>query len=642
MYILKQKSSYLLIEFEPLVNIQTFDSFTDDIVGENQEVFFTKEFRYSTDNITFSAWEELSDVNLQALTPDSAATYYLQFKYTQEGEGELVFNDFTLNYTEVDSTSTSKTVNQKCCSVVENVGSYVDLSCDTRNIFDPSKLKSTYELTNQINEWIGGVYGHCVKYYRTDPEESSRDVILKEHSLFNVVSVKDINIVVPDNEFPDNAPEFTPFDMDFMDMPWQVQIGVREWCKVFGEETNPKRQDVIYFPLTNRVYEIESAYLFKDFVDKGTFWKINLVKYQEKASRGFSETLDASFEEELDALTQSVDDAFGKEREEDIEKIVKEYQYELISPGEYDSTRLGLAESLAIKTENLTNNYTVFSKYNYDLGTASAEFVSPFDAVAVEYRKKPTLQVNQNLAFTSWFKINKEKPNSNKLIESIVPFDASQATVTFSFNHNFLTGEIIKISGINDVNGLYEVTVVSDTEIRIIKSLVGSYTNLSGVGAQKQNITQLLHGYDNDTTSGIIFGVMNHGIVVKSNANTYLYEFSFNINEWYGIVINVGNVFDQISAYVYNRENEANGSSKLNRVFEETKVLAKAAFDIDDTYKMIGGYTSATNLRLFEQIIEPEKQSLILSQYVVKDNQLATIIDNAIPPLKLARTKETN
>jgi hypothetical protein len=43
-----------------------------------------------------------------------------------------------------------------------------------------------------------------------------------------------------------------------------------------------------------------------------------------------------------------------------------------------------------------------------------------------------------------------------------------------------------------------------------------------------------------------------------------------------------------------------------------------------------------TNLRIFVKPIEIDQQSLVLSQYVVADNQLADVIDNASPELRLA------
>lgn len=49
------------------------------------------------------------------------------------------------------------------------------------------------------------------------------------------------------------------------------------------------------------------------------------------------------------------------------------------------------------------------------------------------------------------------------------------------------------------------------------------------------------------------------------------------------------------------------------------------------------GQIKLTNVRLFKKPIEAEQRVNILQQYVVRDNQLALIIDNAIPSIQLRR-----
>ena len=57
----------------------------------------------------------------------------------------------------------------------------------------------------------------------------------------------------------------------------------------------------------------------------------------------------------------------------------------------------------------------------------------------------------------------------------------------------------------------------------------------------------------------------------------------------------------------------------------------------NNSYKVLGGPLYLSNLRIFQNMIEKEKQSAILNQNVVSDSQLAIIIDNAKPVLKLPK-----
>ena len=46
-----------------------------------------------------------------------------------------------------------------------------------------------------------------------------------------------------------------------------------------------------------------------------------------------------------------------------------------------------------------------------------------------------------------------------------------------------------------------------------------------------------------------------------------------------------------------------------------------------------------TNIRVFTNVIEFEQHHNVLNQYVVRDNQLSILIDNAIPSLGYQRFK---
>jgi len=50
---------------------------------------------------------------------------------------------------------------------------------------------------------------------------------------------------------------------------------------------------------------------------------------------------------------------------------------------------------------------------------------------------------------------------------------------------------------------------------------------------------------------------------------------------------------------------------------------------------LMPGKLEMTNIRLFKKIIGKEQHINILQQYIVRDNQLAHIIDNAIPSIQL-------
>jgi len=57
----------------------------------------------------------------------------------------------------------------------------------------------------------------------------------------------------------------------------------------------------------------------------------------------------------------------------------------------------------------------------------------------------------------------------------------------------------------------------------------------------------------------------------------------------------------------------------------------------DTSFILRAGTLYQTNIRVWSQSIEEEKQPLLLNQFVVKDNDFGLIIDNAVPPIRLVR-----
>lgn len=89
-----------ILRLAPIVDVLTGNSFIqyDEVVEEETATrFFTREFRYSSDNITFSAWAPLTNGNLLAVPTTIGGTYYVDIRYTRAGTdatGVLIWDFF--------------------------------------------------------------------------------------------------------------------------------------------------------------------------------------------------------------------------------------------------------------------------------------------------------------------------------------------------------------------------------------------------------------------------------------------------------------------------------------------------------------------------------------------------------------------
>jgi hypothetical protein len=85
----------------PIVGVVSLYSFLDGTQGETGTRFFTKEFRYSTDGGTnFTAWQELTSINVQGITVNRKDLFVIEYKYQRSGSdntGELQWDRTALD-----------------------------------------------------------------------------------------------------------------------------------------------------------------------------------------------------------------------------------------------------------------------------------------------------------------------------------------------------------------------------------------------------------------------------------------------------------------------------------------------------------------------------------------------------------------
>ena len=114
--------------------------------------------------------------------------------------------------------------------------------------------------------------------------------------------------------------------------------------------------------------------------------------------------------------------------------------------------------------------------------------------------------------------------------------------------------------------------------------------------------------------------------------------FNHGINlekRWYGFILNISNEFSSTSLNIYNLNESGlpqSQSSQLAELFSEVK-SSGLIWNSNSNFQLRGNGMYMTNIRVFEQMIEEEQRSNVLNQYVVRDNQLAKLIDNAIPSI---------
>lgn len=626
---------------EPYTNVVELLGFVDETIGETTSVYYNKSFRWGIDSVTYSDWITLTNESLRGLLLSHINPFWIEYKYEQVGDGILEFKSIALELV-TDKGIINKVPQIKCQDSDLLSGSQnlvIDCCGSSWNPYDISRASQMY---NQLSAVASNLFGFCVKYFKTESNQKSKDVILKEYSLFNVISSADVKIMIPDNELPTREIQFNPLMMDFP-VQFEIHIVKSEFQKVFGLGSKPQMRDYLYFEqFMNRMYEVDAVSEADDFLYTGSYWRVSLVPYQQRTAVLYP---DKNIEEEKDNIISSIEEKFKEDRNNELDDVRKPNQYNTIGTLSNDYVRRILDKKLIIKEENIYNNWTVISKDNYQLGS-----MARFDE-AVKYRYDQGWGQSDNRSFTFWIRPRYKNPiGSNVTINAISNSGGKVKFITEGIpTGQFIVGDWINVNGTLSYNGIHKVIAIGSTTIDIDTSYVDNV--LQANSRFNKESSNLFMTYETDTAMGLVnFTHTPNWFIIKIN-DTY---FKFNLksknialveDKWYAIVININSLAKQLSLFIYETSENQQAinpliTSTLNKIFVETKSYEPIIVVNDNSWKLLGCELDITNIRIWKNPIEEEIQDLILSQYIPRDTHLTLLLDNASPRLLLP--KESN
>jgi len=687
------------------------------------------DFRYSVDGETWSLWVNMgfATTGLQnsyesgegaevfTIQLDPSKPFYPEFRFTSvvvNPDGSIAYQseepispnvvivnfDLNLTYdanvpTGPDNLVIRNPVPQ--CSPEQSNRPVVFNECGPFT-FNPYNINKAINLYKDLSLIVNKMFGFETNYYSVQPQSRSKDVVLKEWTLYDVVEERCVKVLVPQNQFPDNKPNYDPFGISFEE-PFEIHIDKVYFESLFGRGSQPRKRDILYFPLTNRIYEINSTYLFRDFMYSPIYFKIELKKYNPKSNTYFR---DPAYKEELDGIALNSQKLFGAETEAQEELITKPQQYETttIDRGN-DPTRSYVYEKLPIVSYDLNNNWTiVFNNYYdlYDAFQSNPEFVFEPNKYrnGVRYLTTPKLDSDGEIAFTCWFSI-KNYVNENSLTKKpYPPVPMAQETVTPTrivynttpYKHGLSPwlgyaenpdGYVAIKSDLNHSGGFQVASVIDQFKFSVVNPNLPFSLDTPTLKMQKAQARNLIAGDyldPNDGPQGLRVDLIYSGSQEYNNTNFLqegsiqinLNDFVFNsklqfipeIGEWYGLVVNISNKYHQMGVNMWKMSYDVNNpqeqSSNLIPVHEDFRTLSQTyTFDLpkdivtnpanplygtdNNAYRIYTSPVLLSNIRIFKSMIDINKQSIVLNQNIVRDAQLAHIIDNAKPTLAIPK-----
>jgi len=395
-------------------------------------------FRFSQNSgRTWSNWELLKMENLSTIKVDPLKFFKIEYSACRRGTdttGTIKLLDIELTGDFQNVSDNYKKTNRygirSCCDPTQlNVGGgFGSLNPDgtlslnstpqqsaipedllnalcTGSNFNPYQLGSATELYNYLANGVVKSLGWEATYWKTSTDEKGIDREFHEYQLYNVCGMSNIKVMVPENAFPDNQITFNQFDLSLFEA-FEIHITKDEFKKAFGIENRPEKEDFLFLCVTNRMYQVEHAQAYRDFLNSSIYYKVILKKYNNKAN---VRHLSQDTKNALEVLTNnsSLDALFGESNTAEDKRLDKEQ----LNPLSFDVARKTINASTVIIRNELVNASLLVSDYQYNLSRVLDT------VVAVDYNKADgAVLKSDNRSFLSWFKLNNNEPNKKYVI----------------------------------------------------------------------------------------------------------------------------------------------------------------------------------------------------------------------------------
>ena len=608
-------------------NIKQILGFKANISGETNNVYYDKEFRYSSDGILWSDYKQLTNENLSNINVYDGKIY-LQYRFTQVGNGNLSINSISLD---VDYNSEVDSVIPECFwnNSVDN-SSKIVFNTGSSSVFNPYALGQGIQMYNQLSALVSSMFGFCVLYFKTEANSRTRDVVLKEYSIEKVIAKDNIKILIPDNQLPTRELQFNSMMLD-MPIQFEVHVVKSDFQKVFGKDSHPDPHDYLYLSnYVNKMYMVDSVSDPDDFGYAASYWRVSLVPYQEFSSVQFE---DDSLLEETESLVFSAEGKFDDEVQDEFDDIRKDSQ--LNDVGDFgegqDLLRECLEPNLRINSENIYNKWTVVSKQHYALSTIEK------GRRVVKYRYNDSFSDTDERMLTFWFRPKNidKSVSENILLTEISENENGIKVGVQKWNNLFQVGNYVKLTRTGSANGYRKIVEANRG---------GGYIVVEGKYDARARIMncakRVAYGVNAPIYMGDTFSVEQNYNSISLNIGNKHYDFTFDNfgkfeNKWYAVVIGLNKGIANIWLY------DSVGSDKKENIKSELKLISCSSKEIGK-FEIFGsecGLMSCdldfTNFRLWNKICEQEIHDLILSQYVVDDSHNTLIVDNAQQELLL-------
>lgn len=413
-----------------LKKIEDFISVDEKLESPGFEVL--KEYSYSLDGqIYYDVVSSFNDLFIDILNNPvfiglENFFIHLRFKYTVTKSKEFIDDSrFELVYLKANDQELGKfeiEIGQMLEQTIMRTSSNRTLNPYKYN----DNAKTLYrELSIGINE----MFGFDVIYFRTESLEEHKSITFKLYDLNNVVDTKRIKLSIKNNDIPENLEHFSEYGYDFQN-ELVIHIIKHDFEKVFGIGEKPNSNDFIYFPLTDKMYQLNAPYDPKSFMQYCPFWEIMTTKYEKRSSvKGQNDKF-----HKVDEMIEFTDDFFKLDERFELDDATKKYnkpdqlsaidEKHIVSSEEPISKELAIVYSISTmkaSPNELVHSYDFYQDYDNKILMTSWFKVSSDTGVVFRLSGDNPLEFIRCIQIPNGLALSIEQLNNSNIINLPIP-----------------------------------------------------------------------------------------------------------------------------------------------------------------------------------------------------------------------------
>ena len=603
----------------------------DAQVISNETSGYNIKYRFTQDNGThFTQWEDLTKENISTIKLNPLRFAKVQYLITNTGINPLVVYDINLigdfqnvsaNYLKTNRYG----LKQDCITRLQNMpgmpgsnqllnnfytglSTYqstdvtlnIDNQSDQTKFWNPYQFDKITQFANMLGNQVNSLFGWVVDYHLTDPDGNGVDTFLHEYTLKNIVAMKQIKVMVPDNKFPLDHMVVNQFNLDLFDT-FEIHIMKDEFKNAFGIDRRPAEDDILYICEANMLFIIKHAQAFKNIMNAATYYKVILEKYEKRTN---VRNLVAESQQQIDALTDNttIQELLGDNNQLESDKIANKVQ---TYPTSFEKIRHQISKYVTYQRDTLYLDNLDFITSYYDLSDDKIKNKS-----AISYNNLDNnFKTSDDRSFVLWVNF-KNKYDDNVNISKAV-FDSYDIN---NDKYNFL-------SNYDDANNLgYEI------------GYQGGISRIKING--KQNIL-----YSDLMTNVWYAYVINWNQRQKTlDFNIYRRDNPINVVLMHPQTFQKENVdSEDLTGLTYYVNQGYKGlNNEEGTISTGVKLLYSISYDIDpieftheQRLRVFGSNVYMSNIRIFDSIIPTDSITNILKQNIIVDSQHLILADNA-------------